>query len=198
MDGKDPKWRQAAHSTLETLARHNQYIVSDTLIAALEDAGYGLNNYSALGGVFTRAAKERLIVKTGNYQQSNRTKSHSAKTVWRSLVYKESATLEETIENIFTLKVSSSGADITVFIGDSQMSVSYDEFIKLRHRIAMLVLKRGLQARIDENTYHWHHQKSIERETREGGVSGYFLERKDVLNSMLAKADSEQTENVGA
>ena len=82
------EWRKAAHEALDHIARNNQFIVSDMLIAVLEDRGLALNNYSALGGVFTRAARDKLIVKTGNAKVSTRAKSHSSKTVWRSLVYK--------------------------------------------------------------------------------------------------------------
>ena len=90
-------WRKYTNRKLEELVRKNQYITSDMLIAHLEEDGYGLSNYSALGGVFTRAAKNGLIVKTGNHQLSTRTKSHSAKTVWRSLIYgKADATTKET------------------------------------------------------------------------------------------------------
>lgn len=84
---KDTEWREAAHKALETLARTNSMIVSDMVVAALEEAGLGLANYSALGGVFTRAAKDGLIIKTDETKQSTRARSNSAKTVWRSLVY---------------------------------------------------------------------------------------------------------------
>lgn len=35
--------------------------------------------------------------------------------------------------------------------------------------------------RIKENTYHWHRQKAIEAEAKNGGVSGYFLTRNEEL-----------------
>lgn len=82
-------WRLAAHQTLEKIAENNQYIVSDMLITALEEAGHGLNNYSALGGVFLRAAKDGYIEKTNSQQMSTRVRSHSAKTVWSSKIYKK-------------------------------------------------------------------------------------------------------------
>lgn len=59
--GKSKAWRDAADKLLETLARDNQYIVADIVIIFLESAGYGLLNYSPLGGVFKRAAKRRII-----------------------------------------------------------------------------------------------------------------------------------------
>ena len=86
-NGKTDEWRQKAHKVIEQVARKNQYIVSDMVVTALEKAGLGLDNYSPLGGVFTRAAKDGLIQKTDETQQSTRGKSHSAKTVWVSLVY---------------------------------------------------------------------------------------------------------------
>lgn len=61
MDGKSQAWRDAADLLLEALARDNQYIVSDMVIIFLESAGYGLNDYSPLGGVFKRAAKKGII-----------------------------------------------------------------------------------------------------------------------------------------
>lgn len=88
MDPKTEAWRKAAHDVITELAATNTLIVSDMVVAALEAANMGLDNYSALGGVFTRAAKAGLIVKTDETQPGNR-KSHSAKTVWRSLAYKK-------------------------------------------------------------------------------------------------------------
>lgn len=75
---------EAAEYALPQMALYNQYITADTLIAVLEQDGYTLSNYSVLGGVFTRAAKAGIIDKSPS---ANRSKSHSAKTVWRSLIY---------------------------------------------------------------------------------------------------------------
>jgi hypothetical protein len=61
MDGKSQAWRDAADKLLEALARDNQYIVSDMVQVFLESAGYGLEDYSALGGVFKRAAQRGII-----------------------------------------------------------------------------------------------------------------------------------------
>lgn len=61
MDGKSQAWRDAADKLLEALARDNQYIVSDMVIIFLESAGYGLDDYSPLGGAFKRAAKKGVI-----------------------------------------------------------------------------------------------------------------------------------------
>lgn len=90
VDPKTEAWRKQAHDIVTELAATNTLIVSDMVVAALEAANIGLDNYSALGGVFTRAAKAGLIVKTDETQPGNR-KSHSAKTVWRSLTYKNVA-----------------------------------------------------------------------------------------------------------
>ena len=61
MDGKSQVWRDAADRLLEALAKDNQYIVSDMVIIFLESAGYGLADYTPLGGVFKRAAKRGTI-----------------------------------------------------------------------------------------------------------------------------------------
>lgn len=87
-DGKTEQWQAAAHKIIEQVAKGNQYVVSDMVVNALENAGLGLDNYSPLGGVFKRAAKDGIIAKTDEKQQSTRGKSHSAKTVWVSLIYK--------------------------------------------------------------------------------------------------------------
>lgn len=63
MDGKSQAWRDAADDLLATLAVENKYIVADMVIIFLESAGYGLKDYSPLGGVFKRAAKKGIITK---------------------------------------------------------------------------------------------------------------------------------------
>lgn len=63
MDGKSQAWRDAADRLIEALARDNKYIVGDMLIIFLESAGYGLDDYTPLGGVFKRAAKKGIIKK---------------------------------------------------------------------------------------------------------------------------------------
>lgn len=80
MDGKSPKWRKAAHELLESLAVENKYIVSDMVILFLESAGYGLKDYSPLGGVFRRAAKEGIIKKIDQPKASKQS-------LWQSNVY---------------------------------------------------------------------------------------------------------------
>lgn len=74
----------AAERVLRQMALNNQYITADTLIAVLTQDGYATTNYSALGGVFLRAVKDGIIDKSPSFNPS---KSHSAKTVWRSLIY---------------------------------------------------------------------------------------------------------------
>lgn len=61
MDGKSKAWRDAADKLLESLAKENKYIVSDMVVVFLESAGYGLKDYSPLGGVFKRAANKGII-----------------------------------------------------------------------------------------------------------------------------------------
>lgn len=63
IDGKSKAWRDAADKLLEALARENKYIVADMVQVFLESAGYGLDDYSPLGGVFKRAAKRGIISK---------------------------------------------------------------------------------------------------------------------------------------
>lgn len=61
VDGKTEAWRNAADKLLEALARDNQYVVSEMMQVFLESAGYGLEDYSPLGGVFRRAASKGII-----------------------------------------------------------------------------------------------------------------------------------------
>jgi hypothetical protein len=61
MDGKSEKWRKGADDLLATLAVENKYVVADMMIIFLESAGYGLKDWSPLGGVFKRAAKKGII-----------------------------------------------------------------------------------------------------------------------------------------
>lgn len=93
---KDQQWREAAHGVIEAVAKQNSIVVSDMVVTALEQANLGLDNYSALGGVFTRAAKAGFIQKTEETQHSTRGKSHSAKTVWASLIYSQDGVPAET------------------------------------------------------------------------------------------------------
>lgn len=79
MDGKSQAWRDAADRLLEALARDNQYIVADMVIIFLESAGYGLPDYSPLGGVFKRAAKAGII---------SRIDRPTKQALWVSNIYK--------------------------------------------------------------------------------------------------------------
>lgn len=63
MDGKSQAWRDAADRLIEALARDNKYIVADIVIMFLESAGYGLDDYTPLGGAFKRAQKKGIITK---------------------------------------------------------------------------------------------------------------------------------------
>lgn len=74
----------AAERVLRQMALNNQYITADTLIAVLMQDGYTTTNYSALCGVFLRGVRDGIIDKSPT---ANPSKSHSAKTVWRSLIY---------------------------------------------------------------------------------------------------------------
>ncbi len=78
MDGKTQAWRDAADKLLEAFARDNQYIVGDLIIIFLESAGYGLDDYTPLGGVFKRAVKRGIISKI----ETNRKQA-----LWKSNIY---------------------------------------------------------------------------------------------------------------
>lgn len=78
MDGKSQAWRDAADRLLEALARDNQYVVGDILIIFLESAGYGLSDYTPLGGVFKRAAKKGIV---------SRINSNRKQALWKSEIY---------------------------------------------------------------------------------------------------------------
>lgn len=78
MDGKSQAWRDAADKLLESLARDNKYIVADMMIIFLESAGYGLSDYSPLGGVFKRGAKRGII---------NKIERPTKQALWLSKVY---------------------------------------------------------------------------------------------------------------
>lgn len=94
-NAKSDEWRKKAHEVIRDVASKNSIVVSDMVVAALEEAGLGLDNYSSLGGVFTRAAKEGILQKTQETQQSTRAKSNSAKTVWISLIYQQDGVAPE-------------------------------------------------------------------------------------------------------
>ena len=78
MDGKSQAWRDAADKLLEALARENKYIVADMVQIFLESAGYGLDDYSPLGGVFKRAAKRGII---------KRIERPTKQALWLSCIY---------------------------------------------------------------------------------------------------------------
>lgn len=84
MDGKSQEWRDAADRLLEAPARDNQYIVGDMVVIFLESAGYGLENYTPLGGVFKRAAKQGIIKRV-----THKTKQP----LWVSNIYKKDGVL---------------------------------------------------------------------------------------------------------
>lgn len=78
MDGKSQEWRDAADKLLIALSHENKYIVADMVIIFLESAGYGLKDYSPLGGVFKRAAKGGYI---------SRVNRSTKQALWISKVY---------------------------------------------------------------------------------------------------------------
>lgn len=98
-------WRIKAHAIIEEVAQSNKLVVSDMVIAALEEADMGLNNYSGLGGVFKRAANAGFIAKTDETVAGNR-KSHSAKTVWRSLIYKDAVPVSPELDALSAMVIN--------------------------------------------------------------------------------------------
>jgi len=82
IDGKSQAWRDAADKLLEALARDNRYIVADVLIIFLESAGYGLDDYTPLGGVFKRGAAKGIIKKIETTRKQ---------ALWSSNIYKPCA-----------------------------------------------------------------------------------------------------------
>ncbi len=78
IDSNTRQWRDGADRLLLALAQENKFIVSDMLIIYLEASGYKLDNYSAIGGVFRRAAKLSLI---------KRVERPTKQRLWRSMVY---------------------------------------------------------------------------------------------------------------
>jgi len=78
MDGKSQAWRDAADKLLEALAKENKYIVADMVQIFLESAGYGLDDYSPLGGVFKRAARHGII---------KRIDRPTKQALWVSMIY---------------------------------------------------------------------------------------------------------------
>ena len=80
MDGKSQAWRDAADRLLEALAKENKYLVSDMLIIFLESAGYGLDDYSPLGGVFKRGAAKGII---------SRIERPTKQALWISQIYQK-------------------------------------------------------------------------------------------------------------
>lgn len=82
MDGKSQAWQDAADKLLEALARDNQYLVGDMLVIFLESAGYGLQSWTPLGGVFKRAAKKGIIKRVDKPNQKQK------KALWVSNIYR--------------------------------------------------------------------------------------------------------------
>lgn len=86
MDGKSQAWRDAADKLLEALAKENKYIVADMVQIFLESAGYGLDDYSPLGGAFKRAAKRGII---------KRIERPTKQALWVSQIYVQRPELQD-------------------------------------------------------------------------------------------------------
>ena len=55
--------------------------------------------------------------------------------------------LYEKVEKLFNLRISSSGTDITISLGDQSMTVPYERFLELRQSIEQLVKLEAQKAR---------------------------------------------------
>jgi hypothetical protein len=154
-DGKTNEWRNQAHDILADLAKNNSMVVSDMVVTALEANGLGLDNYSVLGGVFNRAAKEGLIVKTDITQQSTRAKSKSAKTIWRSLVYvpadqsKEQSVINSLLVAALDFNAETIRLASLVFAGGEMDQSAYVSHIKAFNEISDKYVSR--QAKVLES-----------------------------------------------
>jgi len=82
MTARDAIWRDFVDERIEEIAKHNQYISTDMIIADIERHGKGLSNYSPLGPAMQAAARKGIIEK-----QPTTRKSKRPSTVWLSKVY---------------------------------------------------------------------------------------------------------------
>jgi len=64
---------------------------------------------------------------------------------------------------------------------------------KAKAQIEQLLSTQDRESRIDENDYHWLRQRAIEHEAKTGGVSGYFLKRKESLAQLSPTSVEEKT-----
>lgn len=79
----DTQWREAAYAALRDVASTGQDFTADDVWEALKGTDATTHEPSALGPVFLRAARARLIVKTGRRVLSRSSRRHRDLTVWR-------------------------------------------------------------------------------------------------------------------
>lgn len=72
-------------------------------------------------------------------------------------------------------KASPGGDELAISIG---VGKKVSTFVGDEARAILAVINK---AKVEENEYHWHHQKAIEKEARSGGVSGWFIDRMETL-----------------
>lgn len=67
--------------------------------------------------------------------------------------------------------------------------------------IVQLVAARDIairiEAKIEENDYHWHHQKHITKQAGNGTISMYFIERKERLETLRHESDQAKEKHNG-
>lgn len=82
-------WKNAAAARLRWLAEHCREFTSDQVVTYLDDQGITTGNNSALGAIFTAAARMGIIQATGYYKESTRPSRHQAPVrIWKSNVFR--------------------------------------------------------------------------------------------------------------
>lgn len=79
------EWREVAYSALCTVASREQDFTADDVWDELKGHDSTTHEPSALGPVFLRASKAKVIVKTGRQVLSRSSRRHRDLTVWRAI-----------------------------------------------------------------------------------------------------------------
>ena len=78
-----PSWQEEAFQALLVTAERHETFTADEMWDELGPAASDTHEPSALGPVFLRAARAKLIVKTGELRLSKNPRRHRDLTVWR-------------------------------------------------------------------------------------------------------------------
>jgi hypothetical protein len=82
--GAVPAWKDIAYAAVVWCAAHYQTFTSDEVLNRLVDVGApSTPTLSALGPVMMRAARDGVIIKTGEQRLSRLRRRHRDLTVWR-------------------------------------------------------------------------------------------------------------------